>query len=144
MESFGICTAYSQENAKYYLDILTKFERGEKITFNFYAAIFGACWLTDRKMYVEFVGFLIVAGMYREVLNMSALQLYIAMFLLAGLGGNFVYMLRAKRVAKHQIVPTSGTLDNDHLNILKKMGGASIVGPIILMILSFVLRIVLK
>jgi len=57
MERIEVYKAYFFDDTRYYAKVFEEHEQGKKISFNFSAGFFGACWFLYRKMYLE--GFII-------------------------------------------------------------------------------------
>jgi len=158
MERIDVYKAYFGENTTYYANELEKQEQGRKITFNFSAGLFGACWFLYRKMYLEgaviwilsiLLGFIIdyiVASLSTGQAHFNnSLSNFIALvlsFLTWSLLGNYIYIKKARRVVEpflqdHNVEEPEST----DLAELEHKGGTSLFPAVLPFILAFVVLV---
>ncbi|WP_207432095.1 DUF2628 domain-containing protein [Sabulibacter ruber] len=136
--------AYFGSDADYYLQKLTQYEAGVKITFNLGAFFFGIFWMLYRKLYIEaLVALLVISGLpflTKALVQSQSLPtgsdilinniFTIVWSLLLGFGGNWLYILNAKRkVAKGLRQETNDTYV---IAKLQRQGGITLIPHIIL------------
>jgi hypothetical protein len=139
---------------EYYINCLNSSLAGKKITFNFYAFIFGAIWLAYRKMYIEifymllldlFFGLIISILIQFKVISdsLSTDYQYLLLFIISviiGFTANFFYVKKSIGIIEKNISQEKDPAST--YQILKKKGGTSIPAVIIFILITLGLYII--
>ncbi|MDR1321327.1 MAG: DUF2628 domain-containing protein [Gracilibacteraceae bacterium] len=115
---------------QYYMRKFDYLEQGNKVSWNWAAFFFGNLWLLHRKMYKYFFVFLVITFVLSNSVPEEYSLFSIAITVVIGLMGNYLYMLHVKE--KLKAVSRLGD-QRERSDYIRKKGGVNWLGTIVVL-----------
>jgi len=144
---------FFQERKDYYLDKLSKYEKGKKLIFNYSTLLFGLFWFLYRKMYLEAIIiylFITLETLFEDLYLKQLIGeeetiifkiIFTLIFLICmGFSGNLLYLKKAERIINKSKEKYPDFEEQKNF-VIKKGGTSFILVGIIIALIAIILAI---
>ncbi|MDR0433763.1 MAG: DUF2628 domain-containing protein [Gracilibacteraceae bacterium] len=114
--------AFIDKSQPYYMEKFDYFSRGNKLSWNWCAFLFGVAWLAYRKMYKYTLIFVVLSIGLTAIIPQEYTGLSLVVPVVTGLIGNYLYMLHAQTKMR-----TAAEFSDqiERINYIRRSGGVS-------------------